>query len=267
MFVLEDKAVTKTNFMGWYQDCFDHKDNLQHFTEVGVRAQDDTWLGDTKKVPYCAGSAYVSNPTTPAATSKYVATETNDTFGAKSDGTDEFLIDWRQFYKHDDSATTPTNPLNEVFHNTLPCTTDWDGSYDHSVLPINKSRFIVHEHKKWTIKPDSKGNVKQCIPWNYTFPEHYMSYEKQLLDLPFYYSNTAASTDDQGINAGLLFPRKQPFIVFCWSKSSHQGPLHIPNTKVVPAVAANPTAVPPVLGSLASKESGFNGVNHDEKEL
>ena len=251
MFVLEDKAITKTDFMDWYQDLFDKKksDNT-HYTENAVRADPDTWRGDTVHVPYCAGSAYVSN-TTSSASSKFVASETLQAspFGPKSDGTDEFLIDWRQFYKHDDSATTPVNHSNEVFHNTRPCTTAWNGSYDHSVLPINKSRFIVHEHKKWSIKPDSNGNVKRCIPWSYTFPDHYMTYEKELLDLPFYFAKDPSSSDKQGITPNWLFPRKQPFIVFCWSRCSTEGPLHVPN---------NATQ------GDSSKTSGFTNINHDD---
>ena len=251
MFVLEDKAVTKTNFMDWYQDLFDKKksDNT-HYTENAERSDPDTWRGDTVHVPYCAGSAYVSNSTS-SASSKFVASETQQSspFGPKSDGTDEFLIDWRQFYKHDDDASTSVNHSNEVFHNTRPCTTAWDGSYDHSVLPINKSRFIVHEHKKWSIKPDSNGNVRRCIPWSYTFPEHYMTYEKELLDLPFYFAKDPSSNDKQGITPNWLFPRKQPFIVFCWSRCSTEGPLHIPNSATQ---------------GDSSKTSGFTNINHDD---
>ena len=255
MFVLEDKAVTKTNFLDWYQTLIDKKESDGKWSsEALTRLLPDTWKGDTQHVPYCAGSAYVSN--SGDASNKFVASETStqSPYGPKSDGDDEFLIDWRQFYKHDDGATPSTNPANEVFHKVLPCTTSWDGSYDHSVLPINKSRFIVHEHKKWTIKPDSNGNVKQCFPWSYSFPEHYMTYEKQLLDMPFYYSNNATSTDVQGIQSSLLFPRKQPFIVFCWSKCSKEGPLHVPNSTTV----GNPADVE------SSYTSGFININHDD---
>lgn len=248
MFVLEDKAVTKTAFMDWYQDLFDAKQTDGRFyTETYSRVDanlgtsaaltEDSWKGDMSFVPYRAGSSYVSNlPTvvaTPTANSsnKFVASGTTATDANKpgeyfptSTGDEEFLIDWRKFYKHD-----ANNKTDELFHNTIPCTSSWDGSYDHSVLPINKSRFIVHEHKKWSFKPDSRGNVRQCIPWSYSFPEHYMTYEKQLLDLPFYYANNSASTDKQGIQTSLLFPRKQPYIVFCWSRCSSQGPRHVPN--------------------------------------
>ena len=266
MFVLEDKAVTKTNFMDWYTNLLGKKEaDNTYSSETSTRSLADTWRGDTIHVPYCAGSAYMTNSGS-TATNKYVASETEaaSPYGPKSDGTDEFLIDWRQFYKHDS-----TNPEHEVFHNTRPCTTPWDGSYDHSVLPINKSRFIVHEHKKWTIKPDSNGNIKQCIPWSYSFPEHYMTYEKELLDLPFHYAkkppaSTTEATDAQGIQAGLLFPRKQPFIVFCWSRCSNEGPLHVPNTKDVDAIDGDPDADPPVVAHPASKESGFTNVNHDD---
>jgi hypothetical protein len=248
MFVLEDKAVTKTAFMDWYQDVFDAKTSTgQHYTEVHQRIDaklgstaaltEDSWKGDMSFVPYRAGSSYVTNLPTDAAaptsnsSNKFVASGTTATDSTKpgeyyptSTGDEEFLIDWRKFYKHDAS-----NKADELFHNTIPCTTSWDGSYDHSVLPINKSRFIVHEHKKWSFKPDSRGNVRQCIPWSYSFPEHYMTYEKQLLDLPFYYSKNKDSTDKQGIQTSLLFPRKQPYIVFCWSRCSSQGPTYVPN--------------------------------------
>lgn len=247
MFVIEDKAVTKTEFMSWYQDLFDKKESDNTWTtETGSRigSVEDSYIGDTIQVPYRAGSAYLSNSDTP--TDKYVASTTdtaNPPYGPNSNGDEEFLVDWRKFYKHDDGASNPSNPSDQVFHNTNPCTTAWDGSYDKSILPINKSRFIVHEHKKWTIKPDSKGNVKRCIPWSYSFPEHYMTYEKQLLDLPFYFAKAADSTDKQGIQAKFLFPRKQPYIHFLWTRCHKNGPHYVVN---------------------ANNDSGFAGVAHND---
>lgn len=241
MFVLEDKAITKTEFMSWYQDLFEKKEfDGTWSTETGKRIGlvEDSWLGDTFEVPYRAGSGYLSNDGT--ATDKYVASTTrpDSPYGPTSFGDEEFLVDWRKFYKHDSN-----NPADEVFHNTKPCTTAWDGSYDKTILPINKSRFIVHEHKKWTIKPDSKGNVKRCFPWSYSFPEHYMTYEKELLDLPFFYSKVADSTDKQGIQAKLLFPRKQPYIHFMWSRCHKNGPHYVINE---------------------NNDSGFAGVAHND---
>ena len=70
-----------------------------------------------------------------------------------------------------------------------------------------------------------------------------MTYEKELLDLPFFYSKVADSTDKQGIQAKLLFPRKQPYIHFMWSRCHKNGPHYVINE---------------------NNDSGFAGVAHND---
>ena len=281
MFVLEDKAVTKTEFLNWFKDWYNAKVDLTN-SAGATFAQDqpvsessrDQWLAardyrpsgtmfdkDLTNVPYVAGSEYISNyvndgtlqtvagdkavlrhqdvldeiynfthdltttpPTPITKTAAQIETHIRKLFHSAS-GFDEFLMDWRKFYK----TTGPdsgTNPENSLFYNEVKCTTDWDGTRDHSILPVNKSRFIVHEHKTFSFKPKANGCMDTVIPFNYTFPQHYMHYDKELLDMAFAFQqpNSAAaggaipeSGDDQGLHPSWMCPRKQPFMVFVYT--------------------------------------------------
>ena len=221
MFVLEDKAVTKTEFLNWYKDALEHKAG-HNFTSEAVRnpntvqhgPQDNgTFDQDLLQVPYVAGSHYISSSTIG------VCGEAHDVAERPSGGFDEFLIDWRQFYDTDRAD----NPATSLFYNEVKCTTHWDGTRDHAVLPVNKSRFIVHEHKTWSFKPKANGCLDTVIPFDYTFPEHYMTYDKELLDMPFAWNMdtdhnpTTANKDDQGLHVSWLMSRKQPFMVFVYT--------------------------------------------------
>ena len=215
MFVLEDKAVTKTEFLNWYKDLLSSVAYTQSERNIGEAhgPSETDFDKDLLAVPYVAGSRYpTASPTdtTSKATVTGVLTHNQDT--RPSGGFEEFLLDWEKFYKTD--ATD--NPEESLFYNEVKCTTDWDGTRARSLLPVNKSRFIVHEHKTWSFKPKANGCVDTVIPFEYSIPEHYMTYDKELLDMPFIW-NTETTTDAQGLHGSWLYPRKQPYIVFVYT--------------------------------------------------
>lgn len=226
MFVLEDKAVTKSEFLSWYQSFLtaNHDNDLKKSEAPrSISATDGpvtngSYDEDLLFVPYVAGSKYP-----PIAQNVNVSTRSvcgEGDLGAierPNSGFDEFLIDWRKFYQT--TGDSGANPEDSLFYNEVKCTTSWDGTRDKSVLPVNKSRFIVHEHKTWSFKPKANGCVDTVIPFEYSFPDHYMHYDKELLDMPFVFSNSASpdSADDRGILPDWMFPRKQPFIVFVYT--------------------------------------------------
>jgi hypothetical protein len=273
MFVLEDKAVTKTEFLNWFKDWYQAKVNVVNTDGVQVSTNQPlsehsrtSWLAshpnrpsgtmfdrDLTNVPYVAGSEYCHNyandgtlPTVAGDKAVYRhqdVLDEIDSFNASGDKTEaqieahirslfntasgfnEFLVDWRKFYETTGSGGA--NPEDSLFYNEVKCTTDWDGTRDHSVLPVNKSRFIVHEHKTFSFKPKSNGCMDTVIPFNYTFPQHYMHYDKELLDMAFAYSVTDSTTgnaannvdanDDFGAHHSWMCPRKQPFMVFVYT--------------------------------------------------
>lgn len=233
MFCLEDKAVTKTEFLNWYKDLVAHTytdandGNAVKATTEKVRSVNSSngpvsnghYDEDLLNVPYVAGSRYMSNVT------KGVAGSGNSDTVRPDGGFDEFLMDWDKFY----DTNSSTNPIDSLFYNEVKCTTSWDGSRRNSNLPVNKSRFIVHEHKTWSFKPKANGCLDTVIPFNYSFPEHRMTYDKELLDMPFLWNSdtdaametdsaaVAATKDNQGLDSSWLFPRKQPYIVFVYT--------------------------------------------------
>lgn len=279
MFVLEDKAVTKTEFLNWFKDWYQAKTNLVNSSGVTYATNQpvsevarNSWLAgrphrpratmfdkDITHVPYVAGSEYCHNyendgTLQTVAGDKAVfrhqdvldeiesfthnadGTPNNKTTAeievhirnlfASASGFNEFLVDWRKFYETT-GLDSGTNPENSLFYNEVKCTTDWDGTRDHSILPVNKSRFIVHDHKTFSFKPKANGCMDTVIPFNYTFPQHYMHYDKELLDMAFAYSVTDSSTgeaannvdaqDDFGAHHSWMCPRKQPFMVFVYT--------------------------------------------------
>lgn len=252
MFVLEDKAVTKTEFLNWYKEFLKTKSDGTYSTAVddyllseGVRTVVNTndasnptadpaipldhgsYDQDIQYVPYVAGSKYTVG-------SNRVCGEGSASHERPPSGFDEFLIDWRKFYETNESTAGTSNPVTDnpehsLFYNEVKCTTSWDGSRDKSVLPVNKSRFIVHEHKTWSFKPRANGCLDTVIPFEYSFPEHYMHYDKELLDMPFVWNTVVSegARDDRGLDRSWLYPRKQPFIVFvytCDNPMIHNGP-------------------------------------------
>lgn len=238
MFVLEDKAVTKTEFLNWYKSFLQTTSVNNQGGAVSSTAipRDTPVLSEESKifsasqgpqengkydedlinVPYVAGSAY------PASTARVCGDTTGDQNTRPKSGFDEFLIDWRKFYQTNESTAATANPVTDnpehsLFYNEVKCTTDWDGTRFNSLLPVNKSRFIVHEHKTWSFKPRANGCVDTVIPFEYSFPEHYMHYDKELLDMPFVWNDSGVHLDDRGITADWMYPRKQPFIVFVYT--------------------------------------------------
>ena len=224
MFVLEDKAVSKTEFLNWYKDLLQTNtsgnissnptdelvaEQARNMTASNGPINHGVYDKDILGVPYVAGSKYASGSATVCGEGDTSANE------RPPSGFDEFLIDWRKFYE----TNTTTNPVDSLFYNEVKCTTDWDGSRDKSLLPVNKSRFIVHEHKTWSFKPRANGCLDTVIPFEYSFPEHYMHYDKEILDLPFVWNsdNATATRDDRGIRNDWMFTRKQPFIVFVYT--------------------------------------------------
>ena len=129
------------------------------------------------------------------------------------------------------------NPADEIYEHLVPCTTAWDGSMDKASLPINKSRFIVHEHKKWKFKPDAAGNIRRCVPWNYSFPEHYIHYEKELLDCAYWFQTRDDLKDKQGLAAQYVLSRKQPYIVFLYTTCNNEHPSVVPPEFVTDSTA------------------------------
>lgn len=247
MFVLEDKAVTKTEFLNWYKDFLQTSatsqgtvDGAEKFkpgpittdanskliSEYGRYITDsdgdishDHYDTDLIQVPYVSGSQYASS-NTDGTGKHFVCGEVTAADARPKSGFDEFLIDWSKFYKIDND----TNPHSSLFYNEVKCTTEWDGTRANSLLPVNKSRFIVHEHKTWSFKPKSNGCVDTVIPFEYSFPEHYMHYDKELLDMPFVWNEDTSDTnkDDRGLHFERLYPRKQPFIVFVYTCDNPQ---------------------------------------------
>lgn len=222
MFVLEDKAVTKTEFLNWYKNFLATNSNGQistdpsdemaseverNITSANGPVDHGVYDKDILRVPYVAGSKYVSGTSN-------VCGEGSTSSERPPSGFDEFLIDWTKFYKIGDD-----NPVDSLFYNEVKCTTDWDGTRAKSLLPVNKSRFIVHEHKTWSFKPKANGCLDTVIPFEYTFPEHYMHYDKELLDMPFVWNtdNSSATLDNSGLRNDWIFTRKQPFIVFVYT--------------------------------------------------
>ena len=207
MFVLEDKAVTKTEFLNWYKDFLSSSsasETARDIQSTDGPVTNGVYDKDILKCPYVAQSRYVNSNAGVGGAPHTVSIRPDGGF-------DEFLIDWEKFY-----VPTADNPSDSLFYNEVKCTTSWDGSRDNSILPVNKSRFIVHEHKTWSFKPKANGCLNTVIPFEYSFPEHYMSYDKELLDMPFCWNSTAA-TDDQGLDVSWLYPRKQPYIVFVYT--------------------------------------------------
>ena len=235
MFVLEDKAVTKTEFLNWYkeflatksdgaepptysvitspQDDDIHVSELNRDVTTSYTPDNGTYDADISFVPYVSGSKYVGSQ-------KHVCGELTTGNVRPKSGFDEFLMDWKKFYQTNENTSGVTdNPERSLFYNEVKCTTDWDGTRANSLLPVNKSRFIVHEHKTWSFKPKANGCVDTVIPFEYSFPEHYMHYDKELLDMPFVWNTSTATErlDDRGISADWMYPRKQPFIVFVYT--------------------------------------------------
>ena len=220
MFCLEDKAVTKTEFLNWYKNFLatsglasgvkesEQERSVTHSFPV----DNGTFDTDIVNVPYVAGSNYIDDSSAVTTGAFHPVTE------RPSGGFEEFLVDWRKFYQTNENTNGVTdNPEASLFHNEVKCTTDWDGSRDKALLPVNKSRFIVHEHKTWSFKPQANGCLDTVIPFDYSFPAHYMTYDKELLDMPFVWNTDASPVDDQGLDKSNIFPRKQPFIVFVYT--------------------------------------------------
>ena len=218
MFVLEDKKVTKDSFLAWWTDALDRVRDGSAFnppvanqtgrTAKSEDARTNDFKSDHLNVPYRSGASYLHQTA-----NKVACADGTDDKG----GEDEVLVDWRKFYEE-----TSDNPLHSLFFNEIKCGHKWDGSADAANLPFNRSRFVVHEHKTWSFKPNSAGVVKSCVPFEYSFPDHYMTYEKQLLDQPYVYRKANSSDDsNSGIHWSRMCPRKQPFVVFVYTRSNY----------------------------------------------
>ena len=218
MFVLEDKKVTKEAFLEWYSEQLSN--GGEHVGSASALEGEAQYVNSYRPIrkPYIAGSktGLVINGHHTTVADQHDGTNDQRTGLLPNGNTtnyehvhlDDFLVDWRKFYDHSHSD----NPSHGLFYNEPNVTTGWDGTRDRCRLPVNKARYIVHEHKIF-----DKSNFKHgACDFSYSFPDHWVNYDKQLMDMPFVYNNPEhnSGNDAAGLHADHVLSHKQPFV--CW---------------------------------------------------
>lgn len=237
MFVLEDKKVTKEEFLEFYRASLTSDD--EHEGSASAFEGPAPHRGDmiVHRKPYIAGSKTgnriknAQNNSLHAVTVCMQGAPNPVSYALQPNGSqkdpdyvhmDDFLVDWRKFY----DTNAADNPPETLFYNEPNVTCGWDGTRDRCRLPVNKARYIVHEHKIF-----DKSNFKNgACEFSYSFPDHWVNYDKQILDMPFVYNNPEhnSGNDSSGLHSDWVLSHKQPYVVFVYT---HNGYLldHNPN--------------------------------------